>query len=92
MTEPRGDSAAASELSVDDWLAELAARLPLPLLEEVGTAERAVLLDLARVAAHRSHRTAAPISTYLLGLALGPQARADRLVTMQKLVAELDAG
>ncbi len=76
--------------TVDDWLTELGVLLPAGAVEEVGPAERAVLLDLARIAAHRSHRTAAPISTYLIGLALAALPRAERLAQMRDLATRLD--
>lgn len=76
--------------TVEAWLAELAERLPPGVINEVGAAERAVLLDLARIAAHSSHRTAAPISTYLVGLALAPLRRSERLARMRELVDRLD--
>lgn len=57
----------------DEWLAELAARLgvSVPSPETVE-----VLLSLAGTAAHRSERTAAPISCYLVGVAGIDPARA----------------
>ncbi|MCZ7538285.1 MAG: DUF6457 domain-containing protein [Acidimicrobiia bacterium] len=68
----------------------MATELPPSALDEVGTSERAVLLDLARIAAHRSHRTAAPISTYLVGLSFATLPRAERLDRMRDLAKRLD--
>ena len=48
------------------WAAELAAALDLPADVPVKQ-----LLDLARDAAHRVERPAAPITTFLVGLAVG---------------------
>ena len=51
--------------ALDDWLAALAARLGLdPADIPVGT-----LLDVARDVAHNVARPAAPLSTFLVGLA-----------------------
>ncbi|TFC52139.1 hypothetical protein E3T26_06470 [Cryobacterium sp. TMT1-21] len=51
--------------ALDDWLAALAARLGLdPADVPVGT-----LLDVARDVAHNVARPAAPLSTFLVGLA-----------------------
>jgi Domain of unknown function (DUF6457) len=62
---------------VDDWLARVrdavaeAAGVPTPELELDADAER-TLLDLARVAAHKSgERTNAPLLCYLIGRAQG---------------------
>jgi len=81
----------ADELDVESWLGRLGAHLPAGTLDEVGTAERAALLDLARIAAHQSHRRAAPISTYLVGLAFASLPRAERLARIVDLAARLDA-
>lgn len=51
--------------TLDDWVAEASAALGLQ--DGVDTA---LLLDLAREAAHAVARPAAPITTYLLGLAV----------------------
>lgn len=77
-------------VDVEVWLKELAALLPAGTLEEAGPEERVALLDLARVAAHRSQRWAAPISTYLVGVAFAPLPRAQRLERIRALVAQLD--
>ena len=55
---------------IDTWVAELAAALGIG--EQVpAAAERDLLLDLARDAAHGIARPAAPLTTYLVGLAAG---------------------
>jgi hypothetical protein len=82
---------ADDQLDVEAWLERLAAFLPPGTLDEVGTAERAALLDLARIAAHQSHRRAAPISTYLVGLAFASLPKAERLARIADLAARLDA-
>lgn len=77
-------------MSANDWLDLLGAELPADALDDLGPEERTALLDLARVAAHRSHRSAAPISTYLVGLAYAGLSRSDRLARIRGLVARLD--
>ncbi|MDH4334282.1 MAG: DUF6457 domain-containing protein [Chloroflexota bacterium] len=57
-------------MSVDAWLARFAAELPEMGGSGLSADDRSALLDLARVAAHRSERIAAPLTTFLLGLAL----------------------
>ena len=53
-------------MNLHDWIDELCDVLDLDT--EV---DEALVLDLARVAAHNVERPAAPITTYLLGLAAG---------------------
>lgn len=63
--------------TLDDWVA--AASDALGLTEPVDVA---LLLDLAREAAHAVARPAAPVTTYLLGLAVARGADADRASAM----------
>ncbi len=79
-----------NQVDVETWLGELGALLPAGILAEAGSEERAALLDLARIAAHRSQRWAAPISTYLVGVSFASLPRADRLERMRAIVAQLD--
>lgn len=52
---------------LDAWVAELAAELGL----DPALVDRDLVLDLARDAAHGIARPAAPITTFLVGLAAG---------------------
>ena len=52
---------------LEDWVAELAAALQV----DPAAVDRDVVLDLARDAAHRVARPAAPLTTFLVGLAAG---------------------
>ena len=52
---------------IDDWVTELCAALDVP----PDAVDVAALLDLARDAAHHVERPAAPITTYIVGLAAG---------------------
>lgn len=71
--------------SGSEWLARLAAELGLP----APTSEEAdLLLGLAGVAAHASERTAAPLSTWLVGRAGIPAA--DAVEVARRLAAELE--
>lgn len=78
-------------LDLEAWLERLAELLPADLADGAGPAERAVLLDLARVAAHRSERIAAPITTYLAGAAFAGLPPAERLARLRALLAALEA-
>jgi hypothetical protein len=52
---------------LDRWLAELAAELGA----DAAAVDRSLLLDVARDTAHAIARPAAPLSTFLVGLAAG---------------------
>ena len=58
---------------LDDWLREAAAALEVSPADKAVLGEDAVtvLLDLARDAAHGVARPAAPLGTFVLGLAVG---------------------
>jgi hypothetical protein len=77
-------------LGLEAWLARLSELLAIDVADAAGPAERAVLLDLARVAAHRSERTAAPITTYLAGVAFAGLPSAERLARLRGLLAALE--
>jgi Domain of unknown function (DUF6457) len=53
--------------TLDDWTEALCAELGL----DPGDVDQKALLDLARVAAHAVDRPAAPLTTYVLGVAVG---------------------
>ena len=58
---------------LDDWLKEAAAAVEVTPADAAVLSEEAVtlLLDLARDAAHGVARPAAPLGTFVLGLAVG---------------------
>jgi len=64
---------------------------PFGAAHPVGPAERAVLRDLARVAARRSERIGAPITTYLAGVASAGLDPGERLARLRALLAALEA-
>lgn len=51
---------------MDEWVAAVAKELGVE-----GDADVATLLEIARVAAHNVERPAAPVTTFLAGLAVG---------------------
>jgi hypothetical protein len=55
-------------VNLHDWIDELC-----DVLDVETEVDEALVLDLARVAAHNVERRAAPITTYLLGYAAGAQ-------------------
>lgn len=70
--------------TLEDWTETVIAELGIGDLVDAGT--RDLVLDLARDVAHGVARPAAPLTAYLLGLAVGrgadPTALADRLATL----------
>ena len=78
------------ERSLEQWVAELSTALDLP----PDSVDVTLLLDLARDAAHGVARPAAPLTTFLVGLAAGRSggSRADLLaavaITQGRLASE----
>jgi hypothetical protein len=73
-----------------DWFEVLVTALPVEG-PEVSDGEREALLDLARIAAHTSERWTAPISTYVVGVALASLPADRRSDVLRELVATLEA-
>lgn len=79
------------------WAASVARELSVELGVDVpGTLDQQLLLDVAREAAHAVDRPAAPITTYLLGIAMArssdPQAAVKASAAIARLAAQWDAG
>lgn len=69
--------------SLDEWTAQLAAALEV----SVELVDRDLVLDLARDSAHGVARPAAPLTTYLAGIAVGRGAApADVMATIRTLL------
>ncbi|HZD71377.1 MAG TPA: DUF6457 domain-containing protein, partial [Actinomycetes bacterium] len=62
-----------------------------PDAPSVGEGEIEAVLELARVAAHASERRAAPVTTYLIGMAVAGAAPEAREAFMDDLVVKLEA-
>jgi Domain of unknown function (DUF6457) len=75
---------------VDNWIDELARTLGE---EPLTAAETAELLDAARDVAHRVERKMTPLSTFVVGCAVGRQVAngADRTETLSRVVSRLEA-
>lgn len=82
------DDTETRTIALPAWLTGLAV---LPDLEgaTVERDEQRVLLELTRIAAHRSDRIAAPITAYLAGLALAGRPAAERARALARIVAAL---
>jgi hypothetical protein len=75
-------------MKLDEWLAAMAAELGLPTPDN---AEVHAVLDLARDAAHGVARPAAPLTTFLVGVAVGRGATlADAAQRVTALIPETD--
>ena len=72
-----------SEDVLGQWLAEAAAALGV---EAPGAAERTAVLDLARDVAHNVARPGAPLTAFLLGVAVG---RGADVLRMQEELSRL---
>jgi hypothetical protein len=77
-------------LSVRTWLDQLRAQLGTDGLA-LSPAEQRALLDLTRVAAHRSERIAAPLSAFLAGVAFGDLPGPERAAAIERVTAALEA-
>lgn len=78
---------------MDDWVNALARELGLP----EGGVEPGLLLDVARDAAHHVERPAAPVTTFMVGLAAGlagggPEAVARAAEAATRLAVQWDGG
>lgn len=74
-------------VNLHDWIDELCDALDID-----AEVDEALVLDLARSAAHNVTKVAAPITTYLLGVAAGSQAanpeRIEQLAAKAQLLAD----
>lgn len=73
--------------TLETWVAETSTALNLPP-DSIDTALRDELLDVTRDVAHGVARVAGPLTTYLIGLAVGAgMARAEAIRTVSELAA-----
>jgi Domain of unknown function (DUF6457) len=77
-------------LALGAWLDRLSTLLSASA-PQVTPAEQAAILDLARIAAHASERIAAPISTYLVGLAFASLVPRERAGALREIVTRLES-
>ncbi len=88
MTQDDGDGT----VSLDAWLQRMRGQLPDGTTLGISPPEVTALLDLARVAAHTSERIAAPLSTFLAGVAFGGLPGDVRAARFADLVGRLEQG
>ncbi len=72
--------------TLDSWIAEASAALRLPP-EPIDTPLRDELLDVTRDVAHGVARVAGPLTTYLIGLAVGAGMSHDEAVRTVRALA-----
>lgn len=72
------------------WLENLGGILGPPGGPGLSEEEQAALLDIARIAAHASERIAAPLSTFIAGIACAELPPAQRGAALRSLVQQLE--
>ena len=71
-------------MNLHDWIDELC-----DVLDVEAEIDEALVLDLARVTAHQVERPAAPVTTFILGLAAGARSASPEMI--EKLAARAQA-
>ena len=74
-----------------EWLARVHELVGPAAGAALSDQEQVVLLDLARVAAHRSERITAPLTTFLAGVAYGSLPTAERAGSIRQLLERLES-
>ncbi|GAB3210133.1 hypothetical protein GCM10027294_27230 [Marinactinospora endophytica] len=77
-------------MTLVEWAERVRAELDLP--DEIGKADVDRILDLAKDAAHSVARPAAPLTTYLLGIAVGRGADSEQAARVLSRLALEQAG
>lgn len=72
-------------MTLVEWAQQVCAELELS--DDIGTADIDRILDLAKDAAHSVARPAAPLTTYLLGIAVGRGADPDAAAALLSRMA-----
>jgi len=78
---------------VEQWLADVAGALDIPLDDTLPEETQSALLDLTGDIAHNVVRLAVPLSSYLIGVAVGRGALPrDAIAAVGALLADADSG
>ena len=85
------DQGPAKDTSLIDWLQAVCTELGISDVEPTH-AEITLLLDLARDAAHQVERPAAPLTTFLVGVAVGRGAALPRVGAQVSALTETSSG
>ena len=75
-----------------EWLEMFAHALPAGTQAVPDAEEQRLILDLSRIAAHASERIAAPIASYMVGVAFASLSRTDRASAIRRLIDALTDG
>lgn len=75
-------------MTLDEWIAAVCTALGL----SPDRVDRALILDLAREAAHGVSRPAAPLTTYLAGLAVGAGADPEEVAATIRTLVQPPSG
>lgn len=82
----------ADLIPLETWLERVRTAADSPRDMTLSVRERGALLELARVAAHSSERIAAPLSTFLAGVACADLPTDERGAFVRRLTDSLSAG
>ena len=85
--DPTGDE----KLSLAAWLDGVHRIIGSASGPELSEVEQEALLDIARIAAHSSERVAAPLTTFLAGVAYGAVLAGERAESLRALADRLEA-
>lgn len=78
-------------IPLTEWLEKLGAILGPSGGPGLSEEEQAALLDIARIAAHASERVAAPLTTFLAGVACAGLPAAERGATLRSIADRLES-
>ena len=84
------DRSTNEPVSLGVWLEDLMRILGPSGGPELTDEEQTALLDIARIAAHTSERIAAPLSTFIAGVACASLPAAERGAALGSLVEQLE--
>lgn len=84
------DAAPGESVSLAAWLDDLHQVIGSGAGAAITAEEQAALLDIARIAAHGSERIAAPLSTFLAGVAYGALPSEERASALRRLAERLE--
>jgi hypothetical protein len=76
--------------TAQEWIAGFADKLPADSGGVPAAEEQSLILALSRIAAHASERIAAPIASYMVGVALASRDTDSRVIEIRRLVEELE--
>ena len=76
--------------TMEAWLDQVRQAMSTGAVVELGEVEQMLVLDLARITAHQSFRKAAPVTAYLVGMALAGLEAGEREARLRELNRALE--